>query len=163
MPIILRSTAERLPYEHDGVTIFYHRLTYTERAEVIHLAQTRGEVDMSAVWLETAQRAIDGWDDQVVDADFHPIPVPHRAINVVQGVDANFRPLEDHRRQIAAIVSYFPPVVIERIGMLALEDTPDFLLDAWRKLWPENSGLPVDGPAMSLPASIVAPSEPTMP
>lgn len=163
MPIILRSTAERLPYVHDGVTIYYHRLTYTERAEVVHLAQARGQVDMLYAWFEAAKRAIDGWDDHVVDADLHPVPVPGGRDSEAREKDAALSPHDDQRQQIAAIVSQFPPLLIEQIGILALQDTPDFLLDAWRTRWPESSALPIDAQAMNLPVSIVAPSAPPIP
>ena len=165
MPIILRSQAERLPCEYDGVMVYYHRLTYSERAEVIALAQKRGEIDMTFVWLETAKRATDGWGEQVVDADLQPIPVPRGftrssqpPLVIGEESSSGLSQSEDQRQQIAAIVSYFPPNLIEQIGMRALEDTPDFLLRAWQQQYPVSSVSPIDVPNTNLPVAIAEPS-----
>lgn len=115
MPIVSRSTGERLEMEYEGAMIYYHRLGISQNKALQYQHTERGYTRNADMWHEAAKMAVDGWDDQVLSADLVPIPVPHSSDP------------QEQRAQIAAIVEAFPPDLIYLLGENALKETPDFL------------------------------------
>lgn len=142
MPLMIISTAERLPLVYEGATIFFHRLTYQERQEVNALTMQRGLQDMQSMWTETAKLAVDGWDEQVLDADGQPLPVPQSGA--------------EQRAQIGAIVEHFPMELAQRIFIEAMTGAPESLKKRWPALWPDALPLSTDAADASSGAATAA-------
>ena len=122
-----KSTAERLSHPYEGAMIFYHRILYSRQGEILHACTERGEIDWRKVQLLVVQDAVDGWDDQVLDADDHPLHVPG-------GSD------EERRQRIATIVSAFPTQLIFEVATLAFADDQETVRKNWPQLFPASSG-----------------------
>ena len=135
-----KSTAERLAHLYEGATIFYHRILYSRQGEILHACTERGEIDWRKAQLLITQDAVDGWDNQVLDADDHPLQVPG-------GTD------EERRQRIATIVSAFPTQLIFEVATLAFADDAETVRKNLPQLFPASSGSPPDGPGMNGPAT----------
>lgn len=140
MAFKVKNTAERLPYDHGGAIIFYHRIPYPQQAQLFHAHTDRGEIDWRALRLAVAQQAVDGWNEDVHDADDQPLPVP-------SGI-----PEEERRTRIAAIVAMFPTELIIAVSEYALADNPETVRKNLALLSTINSALRTSAPDESLPA-----------
>jgi len=137
-----KSTAERIPIEYEGATIFAHHLLFEEQGKLFHACTVRGETDGFKLQLLVAQAATDGWDEGVHDADDHPLPVPAGATD------------EERRQRIALVVSTFPNTLITRISEMALADNAEAVKKNWSSSSSGNFASPSDGLDERLPATI---------
>ena len=145
-----KSTAERIPHQYDGATIFYHPLLYSVQLRLRKECTERGEFDGGLFLLRATQEAVDGWDEQVLDADDQPLPVP-------TGLHA------ERRAKIAAIIDMaFPGPLIAQIGLLATADNPETARKNSPTIFGDGSSSPTEPAASSLPVTTVAPSAPEM-
>lgn len=147
-----KSTAERISVDYEGATLYVHRLLYEQQAEVVDRCTERGETDWRLVQLTAAQEATDGWDEQVHDADDHPIPVPSAEL-----------PDEERRQRIATVVSTFPTELIIKLAEIAYADNAETVKKNWKNTSSASSASPTDEPAASSPVPTADASAPTMP
>ena len=140
-----KSTATRNPHSYEGATIFWHPLLYTQIIELEARCSVRGTLDIGELHLGAAQEAVDAWDEEVLDADDHPIAVP-------TGSE------EERRLQIAHIVAGFPTTLILQLSVLARADNPETARKNLPLIFPENSPSPVAAVSESLPALTAASS-----
>src|SRR5215468_859000 len=143
-----KSTAERLPHQYDGATIFYHPLLYSVQLKLRKECTERGEFDGGLFLLRATQEAVDGWDEHVHDADDAPLAVPTG-------------PAEQRRAKIAQIIDMaFPGDLIAQIGLLATADNPETARKNSPTIFGASSSSPTEPAASSLPVTTVAPSAP---
>jgi hypothetical protein len=143
MPFILLSQQERLEFEYEGATIYYHRLGQEARARVSHASTERGMQNMQDLWLLTCQEAVDAWD-HIYDADMHLVPVPPSG--------------DGQRAAIAALVAYFPMDARRLLAEDALSDAPEAIKKRWHACYPDASLSPTDKRESSLPVAPVVPN-----
>jgi hypothetical protein len=146
-----KSKAERLAHVYEGATIYYHRILYSRQRQLVHQYTERGDTRWDLVDLAAAQDAVDGWDDQVLDADNHQLPVPTAETE------------SERRLKIAAIVDTFPTELIREIASLSFADNPELIKKNWQLLSGASSNLSTPVPASSLPAPTVEDSAQKMP
>jgi hypothetical protein len=139
MPFILLSRHERLEFEYEGATLYYHRLGHDARSRVAHESTERGMQNLQDYWLLTCQEAIDAWEN-IYDADMQAVPVPPSG--------------EDQRSRIADLVQHFPLEALQRLAEQALADAPEAIKKRWNARYPDVSALPISGPGESLPVAI---------
>ena len=144
MPLVIISAAERLPLLYEGATIYYHRLTYQERQQVNASTTQRGLQDFQSLWTETAKLAVDGWDEQVFDADGQPLPVPRSG--------------DQQRAAIGVVVESFPMGLVQQLFIEAMSGAPDALKKRWPGLFPAALPSPIDALDENLPVEIAAPN-----
>jgi hypothetical protein len=145
MPFILLNIQERLAFEYEGATIYYHRLGHDARQRVQHLSTERGQTSLETLSLLTCQEAIDAWES-VYDADMHLVPVPPSG--------------EGQRAAIASIVAHFPLGACRLIAEDALSDSPEAIKKRWETSYPDASDSSTDAPATSsLVGSVVTNGE----
>lgn len=150
MPIILRNTAERIPLEYEGITVYYHRLTYLEQTRLTEKHRNMGQFDAVLFLQEAAQLAVDGWSEHLYGADMQIIPVPSHGDP------------DEKRAAIAAIVEHFPPSLIRQLGESATEETPDFLRKSWQKKWDDSSSSSTNEASERTPVATVDGTELTI-
>jgi len=125
--------------EGDSVAeIYYHRLTNAEMEELVEANSERGVLHNQRYWLQVCQRAVDAWNNQVLDVDLNPIPVPTQ------------------RDRIAAIVANFPEHVLPVLATLARTHMPEEIKKNYMARYPGISRLRTSTHAGSLPVGTVA-------
>jgi len=143
-----KSTAERLPHVYDGATIFYHPLPYSVQLRLRAECTARSEMDGALFLLRAAQECVDGWDEQVLDADDAPLAVP-------------IGQPEERRAAIARIIDMaFPGPLIAQLGLLATADNPEAARKNSPLTFGAGSSLPIAPADTSLPVATVAPNAP---
>lgn len=137
MPFVLLNQQERLEFECEGATIYYHRLGHDARARIAHATTERGSQNLQDYWLLTCQEAVDGWAN-IYDADMQPVSVPSEP---------------DQRRKIAELVSFFPLEALSLLATEALADSPQAIKKRFSACYPDLSPLLTSVPDTNLPAA----------
>ena len=122
--VVLISPTEKLSFTVDETTIIYRRLPPSKRRDLLAEHSVRGTFDaMSVLGLELAiaQYCIRGWE-HLLDAEGKPVPF-----------------LEE-------VIPYLPLTIIQRVGELALDTSPDELMERFQSFLPNStpSSAPVD-------------------
>lgn len=115
--VVLISPNEKLSFMVEDTTIVYRRLPPSKRRDLLVEHSVRGTFDaMSVLGLELsiAQYCIRGWDN-LLDAEGKQVPF-----------------LED-------VIQYLPLTIIQRVGDLALDTSPDELMARFQSFLPNNS------------------------
>ena len=143
MPFVLMSAQERLEFDYEGATIYYHRLGSEALVRIQHASTARGMTSMQDYWLLTCQEAVDAWE-HIYDADMRPVPVP------LSG--------DGQRAAIAELVTYFPMDARRLLAIQALSDAPEAIKKRWNACYPDASVSLTDVAASSSLAALADPN-----
>jgi hypothetical protein len=124
--VVLISPTEKLSFMVQDTTIFYRRLPPSKRRDLLAEHSVRGTFDATSVIgleLAVAQYCIRGWEN-LLDAEGKQVPF-----------------LEE-------VISYLPVSIIQRVGDLALDTSPDELMARFQSFLPNStpSSALVDSP-----------------
>lgn len=124
--VVLISPNEKLRFMVDDTAIIYRRLPPSKRAALLMEHSVRGTFDATAVLnleLAIAQYCIRGWEN-LLDADGKQVPF-----------------LEE-------VIPHLPLTIVQRVGDLALESSPDELMARFQSFLPNSlpSSVLVDSP-----------------
>ena len=124
--VVLISPNEKLSFMVDETTIVYRRLPPSKRRDLLAEHSVRGTFDaMSVLGLELAiaQYCIRGWE-HLLDAEGKQVPF-----------------LEE-------VIQYLPLTIIQRVGELALDTSPDELMARFQSFLPNTirSSVPAGSP-----------------
>lgn len=124
--VVLISSTEKLHFMSDDTTIYYRRLPPSIRRDLLAEHSVRGTFDaMSVLGLELAiaQYCIRGWDN-LLDGEGKQVPF-----------------LEE-------VIQYLPLTIIQRVGELALDTSPDELMERFQHFLPNStvSSVPAGSP-----------------
>jgi hypothetical protein len=124
--VVLISPNETLRFLVDDTTIIYRRLPPSKRRDLLAEQSVRGTFDARAVLgleLSIAQYCIRGWEN-LLDAEGKPVPF-----------------LEE-------VIQYLPLTIIQRVGELALDASPDELMERFQSFLPNStpSSVPAGSP-----------------
>lgn len=147
MPFVLMSQHERLEFSYEGATIYYHRLSIEERAQVSQMTTERGQIPSGhMLWLATCQLAVDAWEE-VYGADGQLVPTPP--------VGAR------QREQIAHIVQSFPVNARQELAAEALADSPEAIKKRWGDTLSSDADSSINALGMNTLATTADASGPT--
>jgi hypothetical protein len=132
-PVFLITEKERLSFTFAESTFWYRRLPPSKRHELLTMHAQRGTFDLQSVaglQLAIATYCIRGWEN-VLDANMQPVPF-----------------LEE-------VIPYLPWEVIQRMDQLAMETSPDQLMERYTRFLTAASSSSPPAPASPSPAGIV--------
>jgi len=132
-PVFLITDKERLSFLVDDARFYYRRLPPSKRHELLTVHASRGVFDLQGVaglQLAIATYCIRGWEN-VLDATMQPVPF-----------------LEE-------VIPYLPWAVIQRIDELAMQGSPEELLERYTAFLTAASPSSLPQPACPSPAGPV--------